>query len=431
MPLSDKAKLIQRLTKAAKDEAKSPAARIASARQLLRDTDFSQRSVRVAKHLGKLFMNDETQTPDVRKKASNLFQFCLDERETDQETKGAEIDPTALENLDLNMCISDALIRRNKDVRATPMPAKYIYFPRNDREYLILNFAGLFAFFGYSTAASIDESFFDDPYNDLPDTGNRLQRSINPLFLKGYVEWKQAKFGDTIPDRTSSYFLRFCTNEQVRRWNKLGTLFVPAELAVGPELRRRQLQAHDVERWETPYLWALWHAIMLKRTGKYFLFSADTPREFMAEFPGIEKKPILQEEPQQPTNTPRRVESARAELPRAVSLVRSEAVVPKADPLALIRPAGAPKEICSYCAGAPPESVPPHSCLNYLVPVTSAEFAALQTPPVVAADNSQAERIKKRIREIGYGDAISADGKTVEFDCKQITFQQWENENPE
>ena len=85
MPLSDKAKLIQRLTKGAKDEQKSPAARILSARQLLKETDFSQRSVRVAKHLGELFMNDETQTPDIRKKASNLFQFCLDERETDQD----------------------------------------------------------------------------------------------------------------------------------------------------------------------------------------------------------------------------------------------------------------------------------------------------------------------------------------------------------
>jgi hypothetical protein len=105
--------------------------------------------------------------------------------------------------------------------------------------------------------------------------------------------------------------------------------------------------------------------------------------------------------------------------------------VPKTDPLELSRPAGAPKEICSYCAGAPPESVPPHSCMNYLVPVTSAEFAALQTPRVVAADRSQNERIKKRICDKGYGDAISADGKTVEFDCRQITFQQWEKENPE
>src|ERR1700721_2906640 len=121
MPLSDKAKLIQRLTKAAKDETRTPAARIVSARQLLWDTDFSQRSVRVAKHLGKLFMNDETQTPDIRKKASNLFQFCMDQRETDQETKGAEIDPTALENLDLNMSISAALIGRNKNFREPPI----------------------------------------------------------------------------------------------------------------------------------------------------------------------------------------------------------------------------------------------------------------------------------------------------------------------
>lgn len=426
MPLSDKAKEIQRLTKAAKDAERSPASRILAARQLLRDTEFSSRSSRIAKSVAKLFMNDETQPPDVRKKASSLFQFCLDQRETDQDTKAAGIDPAVLENPDLKMSISDALIQRNKDVRATPMPAKHIYFPRNDREYLIRNFAGLFAFFGYDTAASIDESFFDDPYNDLPDTGNRLQRCINPLFLKGYVEWKEAKFGETVPDRTSSYFLRFCTDQQVRRWNRLGSLYVPEETPVGPELRRRQLQAHEVERWETPYLWALWHAIMLKRTGKYFLFSADTPREFLVEFPGIEKKPIVQDETQQPVKTPQRKEPVRE-----ISLARSEAVGPKTNGLELARPLGAPQEICSYCAGAPPESVPPHNCMNYLMPVTSAKFAAVQAPPVVAADRSQNERIKKRICDMGYADAISADGKTVEFDCRQITFQQWEKENPE
>src|ERR1700678_2437847 len=137
MPLSDKAKLIQRLTKAAKDEAKSPAARIASARQLLRDTDFSQRSVRVAKHLGKLFMNDETQTPDVRKKASNLFQFCLDERESDEQKGEADaVTPVAPVNLGLDASVEEALAIRNKNVRAE-IASKFIYFPRNDRNFLI------------------------------------------------------------------------------------------------------------------------------------------------------------------------------------------------------------------------------------------------------------------------------------------------------
>src|ERR1700691_5471062 len=203
MPLSDKAQLIQRLPKAAKDEAKSPAARIASARQLLRDTDFSQRSVRVAKHLGKLFMNDETQTPDIRKKASNLFQFCMDQRETAEQKNDADtITPAAPVNLGLDADIDEVLAGRNKDVRSDPVAAKFIYFPRNDRNFLIQNFADLYDLLSVKTVQDLPESLFDgDPYNQLTEAAGRFHRTINPKWLSQYVAWKRAKFGDRIPPR--------------------------------------------------------------------------------------------------------------------------------------------------------------------------------------------------------------------------------------
>src|SRR5271169_973075 len=85
MSLSDTAKEIRRLTQTAGDTERSADVRILAARKLLRVTTHSIRSVRVAKRISKLYMKDQEASAETRKKATSLFQFALDERESDDE----------------------------------------------------------------------------------------------------------------------------------------------------------------------------------------------------------------------------------------------------------------------------------------------------------------------------------------------------------
>jgi hypothetical protein len=423
MPLSDKAKLIQRLTKAAKDETRTPAARIVSARQLLRDTDFSQRSVRVAKHLGKLFMNDETQTPDIRKKASNLFQFCMDQRETAEQKNDADtITPAAPVNLGLDADIDEVLAARNKDVRSDPVAAKFIYFPRNDRNFLIQNFADLYDLLSVKTVQDLPESLFDgDPYNQLTEAAGRFHRTINPKWLSQYVAWKRAKFGDTIPPRESTYFTRFANEEEVQRWHALGTLVRFSDEPAGAELRKRELQTGTVKRWETSFLWNFWWQILLKNSTECYFMPADTPIQYLTEFPGVESKPV----PQYSHVAKPQFDGERSLEVAAISPTIQPAA--QVERVQLARPIGAPREICTFCNGLPEEVVPPHSCADYMTPASTVERAAVRTRRTVTPDTSHDERIKEKIVKAGFKDAI--EGNRVRFDNQLITFSEWQKQH--
>src|SRR5580704_10823162 len=376
MPLSDKYKEIQRLTAIADDSGQPPESRILAARKLLRDTEHSLRSVRVAKRTAKLFTR-ETATHEIQKKAKSLLKYVADERESEQDkTEGGQ--PSIPENLNLETTLEEALPRRNKDARAVPMPSKFLYFPRGDRDYLIKNYADLCDIFGYTAAVEIDESFFEDEYNKLPEAGSRFHRSLNPLWLKNYAEWKESKFGvDTIPDRQSVYFWMFVHDEEVRRWNKLGTLLTPEEQPVGAELRKRLLRSGEIKRSEISFLWALWWAVALKKADKWYAIRADTPIMYLHEFPGIERRKVSDEISAAKVTATQRTPEKSFEITTTPMPVQQ----PR-QPAGFARPIGTPNEICSYCDGRPAEA-PPHDCLNYMIPVSYAEFVAASAGPVI------------------------------------------------
>lgn len=82
---------------------------------------------------------------------------------------------------------------------------------------------------------------------------------------------------------------------------------------------------------------------------------------------------------------------------------------------------------------SPPSSQRPLSdyekYLREQYPTPHAPVAVSRPAPsrnIPTADN---ERIKARIRKMGYGDAI--DGEKVWFDNRPISFKEWEKENPE
>jgi hypothetical protein len=96
MPLTDAHKEIQKLTQAANDPGRSPAVRLLAARKLLRDTNFSARSVRVAKRVAKLFMHDEPIPADLCKKATSLLEFSVSKQESDEDRDAQEVVPAVV-----------------------------------------------------------------------------------------------------------------------------------------------------------------------------------------------------------------------------------------------------------------------------------------------------------------------------------------------
>ena len=156
----------------------------------------------------------------------------------------------------------------------------------------------------------------------------------------------------------------------------------------------------------------------------------DTPRQYLDEFPNIESKPALPEPP--PTVKAQPKDDRSLEVTPV-----SPTIQPAAPVVRLARPLGAPKEVCSFCIGVPPECVPPHRCSDYqalaahkdlFVDLDSmsnrqAPRSRASNAPIVAQD----EKIKEKIIKAGFGDAI--EGNRVRFDNQLITFSEWQKQH--
>lgn len=77
MPTNDIQKEIIKMTAISDNEELLPDTRLNAARRLLRFTNFSARSIRVAKRTAKQYFNDENASTDVRRKAASLLEFVL------------------------------------------------------------------------------------------------------------------------------------------------------------------------------------------------------------------------------------------------------------------------------------------------------------------------------------------------------------------
>jgi hypothetical protein len=264
----------------------------------------------------------------------------------------------------------------------------------------------------------------------LTEAAGRFHRTINPKYLSQFVSWKRAKFGDTFPSRDSIYFWLFVNEEECRRWNKLGTINCPEEQPVGTELRKRLLRSGDMKRSEIPFSWDLWWQILLKKPDEVYWMPADTPNQYLTEFTGIELKPVAA------APLPA-VKAKPAELEPA-SIPQMAQPAPKIQRAIQLAPIGAPKEVCSFCFGVPPEAVPPHRCSDYqslaqfkndyvdLNSMNNREASRSRDTAVQAANalNAQDEKIKEKIVKMGFGHAIQ--GNRVLFDNVLISFTEWQ-----
>jgi hypothetical protein len=131
MPLSAAQKEIQRLTQAANDPERTPAVRLLAARKLLRDTNHSARSLRVAKRVAKLYLADETQSVEIRKKATSLLEFAVSKKESDEDREAPEeITPATIVKPSTDPWAPEfwTIQKRNRGWDAEPVPKKYILY---------------------------------------------------------------------------------------------------------------------------------------------------------------------------------------------------------------------------------------------------------------------------------------------------------------
>jgi hypothetical protein len=89
MPTTSEQDEIIKMTAIADNEEQTPEVRILAARRLLRYTEFSARSVRVAKRIAKLYYANEDVSSVVRTKAASLLEFVLSKPEDD----GSPLEP--------------------------------------------------------------------------------------------------------------------------------------------------------------------------------------------------------------------------------------------------------------------------------------------------------------------------------------------------
>jgi hypothetical protein len=274
--LSDAHKEIRRLTNLANDSDRSPEERIAAARKLLRETEHSARSVRLAKRIAKMFMNAEDQSADIRKRAASLFQFVCDQRQTveDQEPEIA-VDRSVVDKIKSSATAGpQTLADLNAGWNAEPIPKKWIAYlePADLIPYGIpddAEFAWKTEYRGQICKVTLSDGAIY--WVSFPEFvfGFATNRVLNPRYLEAYRTWKTKRFPRGLPDKSSPWFLRNINRTELNMNPELCNL-ISWEDPLGEELKERQLRNNEVEPWEDPFLQELYIEIMIgHKYGEY------------------------------------------------------------------------------------------------------------------------------------------------------------------
>ena len=210
MPTTDASKEIQKLTQAANDPERTPAVRLLAARKLLRDTNSSERSIRVAKRVAKLYFVSETQTAEIRKKAASLLEFAVSKHESDEdrEAPGEIASAVPVEPLVRGDTLSEyeriknrvqTPERLNVGWDALPVPKKFIaYYEPADLPAYGLPAAPEFA---WSPERALDTVEWTDesgiyyvkysPVKPVKDRG-LYNVILNPRYVAAFKAWKSS-----------------------------------------------------------------------------------------------------------------------------------------------------------------------------------------------------------------------------------------------
>jgi hypothetical protein len=195
MPIRNDAAEIQKMTAIANNEEQKPEVRILAARRLLRFTEFSVRSVRVAKRVAKLYYNSEDVSTTVRAKAASLLEFVL--------SKPAD-DGSPLESLTPAEVVKPGepkiytLEDRNRGWDAEPCPRKYIsYYEPSDLPQFGIpadpDLAWKPEFTGKMLELATDAGgLYYVWFTEFSIAGKRENRIVNPRYIAAFKKWKSS-----------------------------------------------------------------------------------------------------------------------------------------------------------------------------------------------------------------------------------------------
>jgi hypothetical protein len=262
MGINDKCELIAELKGICNDTARVPRSRIVAARRLLRETEHSVRSVKVAKRVAKLFMTDMNASSVDRKSAQSLYEFAMGAK-NEHEEEDAELPEklTAIVEPDApntSKVLVDTRTREQKladanegwDDPVAPRKLLTFYEPKDLLQYGI----------------NLDDpnvTYYVDPgmLDWLPS------KIYNPNYAKAFAAWKQKRFNGVTPDRWSRWRLLF--ESDISAYPDCQ----PKEQLCGAMLMARMAQSREIEPWETDFLWDLhWDIVMQNRRDEPHIF---------------------------------------------------------------------------------------------------------------------------------------------------------------
>jgi hypothetical protein len=190
MPITNEQQEIIKMTTIADNAELLPDTRLNAARRLLRFTEFSARSVRVAKRVAKLFYNNEDVSSDVRKKAASLLEFVLSKPADD----GSPLEPLApVVILKPGERKPQTLEDINRGWDASPVPKKFIaYYTPEDLPAFGLPADPDFTWTPERTLETI--AFTDDQgskyYVKFSPYRGGTNWILNPKYVAAFKAWK-------------------------------------------------------------------------------------------------------------------------------------------------------------------------------------------------------------------------------------------------
>jgi hypothetical protein len=265
MGIRNDAKEIQKLTAIADREQSAPLVQITAARKLLRFTEFSARSCRVAKRVANRWLAAEAVSQSVRNRAALLLNFTLERKLDTPEGPEEATEPTAFGPSPAPLVSPKrSVIERNVGWNALPVPRKFINYdvPEDLPQFGI---PALSAFAITRERGDWDgeiQAPTGTPYY-VQFTAGMTARVLNPKYIPAYRDWKSKRFPNGLPDEFSDWYIRWLTWSDILARPAWATR-INETWAVGSALREQEHASHEIELWEETFARELFFEIALR-----------------------------------------------------------------------------------------------------------------------------------------------------------------------
>lgn len=289
MPKSNKFARMKGAEKDALDASLPPYKRLLAVAQFLRVSNDKIRTPAFARRILKELSANPDLTPKESKKLASIRELLRTGRWLSESAEDAPVFDAAEFPV---IPIEERLRLLNKDIFSPTTPQKFFYFPVDDRgAYLKKTFPAVFITRIEATIKEIEArnpgslgspTDSRDPFDWFElIPGKKILRGLNPNFCDAFLAWKKERIGDDLPSMSSTWFLRFCSEEETKNLRGIGAINIPAEQPSGYELRRREHVSGFLKQHETAFVWELWGQILV---GNATITEIEMPEFYQHEF---------------------------------------------------------------------------------------------------------------------------------------------------